>query len=91
MDDILQNEDAKDHFQKVAVEFHGDYFVSSPIWHVESFQEALETRKGKPFYIPAKKELLKYQDEDYFPVTRVKEYNGHTPLEMMAYGYEDVL
>ena len=161
MDKILENENAKIYFQTIEVDFYGDYFVSSPILFAESFEEALEVRRDKPFYIPEKKELLKYEDEDYFEVTkeyeellsflkeklgdkdkaeywafqiqnsckslrmlynmpvtifqelefedekvdyefkkliadlayntRIKDHNGNTPIEMITYGYEEVL
>ena len=35
----------------------------------ESFEEELKLRKGKPYYIPEREELLKYEDPFYFEIT----------------------
>lgn len=51
------------------VEIHGDYFVTESIIEFENFEKQLNLRKGKPFYIPEKEELLKYKDETYFEKT----------------------
>ena len=60
----------KDNF----VEIHRDYFVAESILEFRDFDEQLNQSKGKPYYIPEKKELLKYRDELYFEVT--KQYNA---------------
>lgn len=54
------------------VYIHGDYFVYLSIIVAGTFEEELRAKKGKPFYIPKKEELLKYKDSTYFEVT--KEY-----------------
>jgi hypothetical protein len=33
------------------------------------FEEELKFKKGKPYYIPEKEELLKYKNSDYFEIT----------------------
>ncbi len=52
------------------IKIHGDYFVTDSILEFDQFNEQLSQRAGKPFYIPAKEELLKYRDERYFEVNR---------------------
>jgi hypothetical protein len=52
------------------VEINGDYFVHETILEFDGFDEQLKHRKGKPFYIPAQEELLKYKEETYFEVTK---------------------
>lgn len=47
---------------------HGDYFVYLSIIVAGTFEEELRAKKGKPFYIPEKEELLKYKDSTYFEV-----------------------
>lgn len=43
------------------------------LWQGEKyFEEEVEFKKGKPYYIPEKEKLLKYKDVNYFEVT--KEY-----------------
>jgi preprotein translocase subunit SecA len=48
------------------------YLVHQAIWFTESLEEMLNEKTGKPYYIPEKKELLKYVDGNYFEKT--KEY-----------------
>lgn len=50
----------------------GDYFVHETIIVFDGVEESLNTRKGKPFYIPDKRELLKYSDQFY--IEKTKEY-----------------
>lgn len=50
----------------------GRYVVHQAIWFTESLEEMLNEKRGKPYYIPEKKELLKYVDGNYFEKT--KEY-----------------
>ncbi len=45
---------------------HHDYFVHETIMEFDEFDIQLIQRKGKPFYIPDKKELLKYKEDGYF-------------------------
>jgi preprotein translocase subunit SecA len=54
------------------VEVFNDYFVHEAIMEFNDFNEQLEKRAGKPFYIPEQKELLKYKDNNYFEIN--KEY-----------------
>lgn len=65
--------DAQEMLAKNFVEFNGDYFVSQTIMEFDEFETQLMQRKGKPFYIPKKEELLKYKKETYFEVP--KEYD----------------
>ena len=37
---------------------HGNYFVHEAIYALDSFEEELALRRGKPYYVPEKKELL---------------------------------
>ena len=65
--------EAPKELKKNFVEIHGDYFVTESILEWDNFEEQLDHRQDKPFYIPEKEELLKYRDETYFEVN--KEYN----------------
>jgi len=56
------------------VEINGDYFVHETIMEFNNFDEQLKQRRGKPLYIPAREELLKYKEDTYFEVT--KEYRA---------------
>src|SRR5690625_1509336 len=49
---------------------NGNYFVQEAIMYFGEFEKKLAERKGKPFYIPPKKELLNYKDEFYFEKTK---------------------
>ncbi|QNO13297.1 SEC-C domain-containing protein [Alkalicella caledoniensis] len=64
--------EAPEMLAKNFVEINGDYFVSETIMEFDEFETQLMQRKGKPFYIPKKEELLKYKNETYFEVP--KEY-----------------
>jgi len=55
-----------DELNKNFVYNHGDYFVHESIIESEDFDDQLRQKKNKPYYIPEKKELLKYRDELYF-------------------------
>ncbi|MBC9785343.1 SEC-C domain-containing protein [Heliobacterium chlorum] len=72
MNDVVHqaNQELTDNFVKI----HGNYFVAEAIMKVGEFEEQLRQRKGKPFYIPKREELLKYKEESYFEVT--KEYEA---------------
>ena len=50
----------------------GDYFVNIAIMVLDQFDEELDAKKGKSFYIPEKEELLKYKSLSYFEIN--KEY-----------------
>ncbi|NQS77051.1 MAG: hypothetical protein HQP61_11600 [Peptococcaceae bacterium] len=67
-------ENTPDDLRKNFVEIYGDYFVHETIMEFDDFDEQLRKRSGKPHYIPARKELLKYKDGTYFEVT--KEYRA---------------
>lgn len=45
------------------------HFVHESIIFFDDINEVLAERVGKPFYIPRKKELLKYRDQFYFEKT----------------------
>ena len=49
---------------------HGNYFVHEAIYALDSFEEELALRRGKPYYVPEKKELLRYTDPLYFEKTK---------------------
>ena len=49
-----------------------DYFVHEAIYESDQFDIMLIKKRGKPYYIPKKEELLKYVDDNYFEET--KEY-----------------
>jgi uncharacterized protein YecA (UPF0149 family) len=68
LDDIMNDrpKDLADNFVKI----HGSYFVHETIMVFGNFENQLKQRKGKPFYIPAQEELLKYKEDSYFEVTK---------------------
>src|SRR5690625_1588225 len=68
MDEIMYNDsdELHDHF----VYIDGDYFVTEGIIVFDEVEMEIDMRAGKPFYIPPKKELLKYKDEYYFEKTK---------------------
>ncbi|MBS4020879.1 MAG: SEC-C domain-containing protein [Dethiobacter sp.] len=72
IDSILEEgtKELRDNF----VEISGDFIVAETILKYNNFNEQLNHRKGKPFYIPEKEELLKYNDETYFEIN--KEYSA---------------
>ena len=47
-----------------------DYFVHETILEFDEFESMLEKKGEKPFYVPAKKELLRYTDDFYFEKTK---------------------
>lgn len=51
-------------------EVYGDYFVHEAIMEFGEFEQELEARRDKPFYIPGKTTLLKYVDDLYFEENR---------------------
>ncbi|NLJ56390.1 MAG: hypothetical protein GX334_04990 [Firmicutes bacterium] len=56
------------------VRIYGDYFVHETIMEFDEFDSQLRQRAGKPFYIPAQAELLKYRDDCFFE--KNKEYRA---------------
>ena len=57
---------------EICISIHKNYFVYLTIMVGDHFEEELKLKKGKPFYIPEKEELLKYTDPYYFEIN--KEY-----------------
>ena len=47
-----------------------DYFVHETILEFDEFESMLEKKGDKPFYVPAKEELLRYTDDFYFEKTK---------------------
>ncbi|PTQ85979.1 SEC-C motif-containing protein [Trichococcus patagoniensis] len=45
---------------------HQDYFVHETILEFNDFEPMLQKKGNKPFYVPAKEELLRYTDDRYF-------------------------
>lgn len=52
---------------------HNDYFVKESILEDNEFDLMFRKKIGKPYYVPAKDELLNYVDEFYFE--KSKQYN----------------
>lgn len=63
---MLNNEQELKHY---FVYIDEAYFVQEAITVINEFDDYQEQKKGKPYYIPNKKELLKYKDEGYFERT----------------------
>lgn len=53
---------------------HKDYFVMGTIIDNNEFDLMLRKKADKPYYVPAKEELLNYVDESYFE--KSKQYNN---------------
>lgn len=53
---------------------HKDYFVMETIIDNNEFEFMLRKKGDKPYYVPAKEELLNYVDESYFE--KSKQYNN---------------
>lgn len=66
LDSFIQ--DGKAFLNQKRIFVKDDYLVSLTIMALENFDEILEVKRGKPFYIPTREELLKYIDDDYFEV-----------------------
>ena len=43
-----------------------DYFVHTTIVDYDEFDEQLKQRRGKPYYVPDKEELMRYKKDTYF-------------------------
>ena len=52
--------------RKQFIYIDGDYFVHEAIIAFDECDLYLEQKAGKPYYIPHKRELLKYTDSEYF-------------------------
>lgn len=52
--------------REVFFELQGDYFVHEAIEDEEEFNALLDKQGDKPYYVPAKEDLLKYSDDTYF-------------------------
>lgn len=72
VDKILANppQELEDNF----VFTHKDYFVMETIIDNNEFDLMLRKKADKPYYVPAKEELLNYVDESYFE--KSKQYNN---------------
>ena len=55
------------------IDIHKDYFLQELVTFKNSFAALKKKKEGKPYYIPQKEQLLKYEDELYFEKTQ--EYN----------------
>lgn len=64
--------------REVFFELQGEYFVHEAIDGEEEFNALLDRQSDKPYYVPAKEELLKYAEDDYFErneaYRKLKEY-----------------
>lgn len=50
----------------VFFELQGEYLVHEAIEGEEEFNNLLDEQSDKPYYVPAKEDLLKYAEDDYF-------------------------
>lgn len=48
---------------------HQGYFAHETIIYSDEFDMQLSERKGKPYYVPDKEELLRYREDTYFEMT----------------------
>lgn len=64
--------------REVFFELQGEYFVHESIEKEEDFNALIDSQGEKPYYVPAKEELLKYARDDYFErneaYIKLKEY-----------------
>ena len=67
LEDILY--DTVEEIKRHHVYPYKDYFVKEVIIEFDEFDALLEKKGNKPYYVPEKKELLKYVDEFYFEKT----------------------
>ncbi|MFB1052250.1 YecA family protein [Paraliobacillus sp. JSM ZJ581] len=67
---INQSQELSDNF----IEIHQNYFVHEAIIEFHEFDLMLRKKSDKPYYVPKKRELLKYADQSYFEKT--KEYKA---------------
>ncbi|NDL67864.1 hypothetical protein [Anaerotalea alkaliphila] len=67
VDALLQ--DPTQELEEEFVGVFGEHFVSQPILEEGAFGEELRKRKGKPFHVPPREELLRYRDDFYFEET----------------------
>lgn len=67
---IMENNE--DMLESHFVYVEGNYFVHETIIAFDEFDLYITQKMGKPYYIPDKKELLKYKDQFYFE--KPKEY-----------------
>lgn len=67
---VMENEQSllKKHF----IHVEGNYFIHETILMFDEFDSYMSKKAGKPYYIPHKKELLRYTSQFYFEIT--KEY-----------------
>ena len=71
---------------EICISIHKNYFVYLPIMVGDYFEEELKYKKGKPFYIPEKEELLKYTDPNYFEVNKEYEELFNFVKKMFLFG-----
>jgi|SRR5690625_3076072 len=53
---------------------YDDYFVHEAIFVFDEFNQEIQKKQGKPYYIPPKNELLKYTDQFY--IEKNKQYKA---------------
>jgi len=69
LDDLNQIEaDERIRCIETYIGIKGEYFVKGVIMVLEKFDKVMKYKKGKPYYIPEKEELLKYADSTYFEI-----------------------
>jgi len=66
IDDIIIKEDV---LNDKLVYIYKDYFAHEALVVYKDHENLLSHQKGKPYYVPAKNELLKYEDDFYFEMT----------------------
>lgn len=81
----LQN--PPDELAKAFVYPHKGYFVSDSILEFDEFEIMLAEKADKPFYVPHRKELLKYVDDCYFEET--SQYRALYDYIKKNFYYED--
>jgi hypothetical protein len=69
LDDLrFIEEDERSNNIATYIGIHGEYFANLTIMVLEKFDKVMKYKKGKPYYIPEKEELLKYAHLEYFEV-----------------------
>ncbi len=66
----ILKEKKQDLLNEAYISVHNDYFVYLSIMIADKFEVELKAKKGKPYYIPEKEELLNYKDITYFEVNQ---------------------
>lgn len=65
----IENAVSKRSLKKELFILYDNYFVEASIICENSFEELLKQQENKPYYIPEKSELLKYENEFYYQDT----------------------